>query len=195
MTLRPQAGIAYADLVKTTPEAWLQRNDFAASPEDSPRYELERDETKGQYLVAASASGSFPSAFALGDMPAKVGAPPVAPPAAARSPETRLVVVSSADFLTDMMRMSESGFNASFALSAADWLCSSDDLIAIRSRAEADTRLNRIQDGDLKAFLIGLTYFASLGLVPGAVIAYGLARSAKRSRAERESRAVRGGEA
>lgn len=103
--------------------------------------------------------------------------------------------MSSADFLTDMMRMSDSGFNASFALSAADWLVSADDLIAIRARAVIDTRLNRIKDADTRAFLVALTYVVTLGLVPLAVVVYGLARASRRARRERESRTVRGGEA
>jgi len=91
--------------------------------------------------------------------------------------------------------MSDSGFNASFALSAADWLSSRDDLIAIRARAVTDTRLNRIQDQGLRDFLIALTYIVTLGLVPLGVVVWGLVRFAKRNRAERESRAKRGGEA
>ncbi|PKL08763.1 MAG: hypothetical protein CVV51_07215, partial [Spirochaetae bacterium HGW-Spirochaetae-7] len=149
----------------------------------------------GQYLVAASASGSFPSAFAAGDPPARDGAAPAPLPPASSSPPTRLVVVTSADAMTDLMRMSDSMFNASFALSAADWLSSSDDLIAIRTRAVADTRLNRVKDEGLKSFLIGLTYAMTLGFVPLCVIAFAWVRQTRRNRAERASRAAQGGEA
>ncbi len=195
MMLNPVAGAAYTELAKTTPKAWLQTRDFAAAPEDQSRYALELAETTGQYLVAASATGSFPSAFAAGDTPVRDGAPPPPKPVSAISAPTRIVVVSSADFLTDLMKMSDSGFNASFALSAADWLSSRDDLIAIRARAVTDTRLNRIQDQGLRDFLIALTYIVTLGLVPLGVVVWGLVRFAKRNRAERESRARRGGEA
>lgn len=195
MTLRPVGSVHYEELARTTPKAWLQTKDFAAGPQDQPMYALERDSTTGQYLVAATGKGSFPSAFATGPAPARPGAPPPPAPAALSSPETRIVVVSSADFLTDMMRMSDSGFNASFALSAADWLVSADDLIAIRARAVIDTRLNRIKDADTRAFLVALTYVVTLGLVPLAVVVYGLARASRRARRERESRTVRGGEA
>ncbi len=195
MTLRPVGTVHYEELAKTTPKAWLQTRDFAAGPQDQPMYALERDSTTGQYLVAAAGKGSFPSAFAAGPAPTRAGAPPPPAPAALSSPETRIVVVSSADFLTDMMRMSDSGFNASFALSAADWLVSADDLIAIRARSVIDTRLNRIKDADTKAFMVALTYVVTLGLVPLAVIGYGLARAGRRARRERESRTARGGEA
>jgi ABC-type uncharacterized transport system involved in gliding motility auxiliary subunit len=189
------AGVTYQELAKTTTKAWLQTANFAAGPQDQPLYTLEREETLGQYLLAASANGSFPSAFASGDQPSREGAAPAPVPAATQSPETRVVVVSSADFLTDLMKLSDSGFNASFAVSAADWLSSSDDLIAIRTRAETDTRLNKIQDEDLRDFLIALTYIITLGLVPLGVIAYGLLRSARRNKLERASRIPRGVEA
>jgi len=193
LATRPLPGIEYLDLVKTTPRAWRQTRDFAAGPDDQELYDDEREATEGQYLVGLSASGSFPSAFAASPVPD--GAPPPGPTAPASSPPTRIVVVSSADFLTDLMQMSQSGFNASFALSAADWLSSSDDLIAIRARAESDPRLNRIKDERDKAFMISLTYLVNLGLVPLALILYGVARAWKRSRREAAARAGRGSEA
>lgn len=195
ITLRPVQGAIYRELAKTSPKAWLQTGNFAAGPQDQQLYALEREETLGQYLVAASASGSFPSAFAEGDPPSRDGAAPALPPPASSSPPTRIVVVSSADAMTDLMRMSDSMFNASFALSVADWLSSSDDLIAIRTRAVADTRLNRIKDEGLRSFLVGLTYAVTLGFVPLCVIAYALLRQARRNRAERASRGLHGGEA
>ncbi|PKL26535.1 MAG: ABC transporter [Spirochaetae bacterium HGW-Spirochaetae-3] len=195
IALRPVAGASYAELARSTPRAWLQTADFAAGPDDQSLYALERDETTGQYLLAAAASGSFPSAFSAGDMPIRDGAPTVPAPPSAKSADTRIVVVSAADFVTDLMTMSDSGFNASFALSAADWLSSRDDLIAIRTRAVADARLNRIRDEGLREFLVALVYAVCLGIVPLGVVAYGLARSAGRARVERESRAERGGEA
>lgn len=195
MTLRPVAGASYTELARSTPKAWLQTDNFAAGPDDQALYDYERAETTGQYLLAAAASGSFPSAFAAGDMPSRDGAPPLDAPSVAKSAETRLVVVSAADFVTDLMTMSDSGFNASFALSAADWLASSDDLIAIRTRAVSDARLNRIKDEGLRDFLVALVYAVCLGVVPLGVAAYALARSARRARAERESRTERGGEA
>lgn len=194
LRLRSVDGVEYVELAKTSPKAWLQTERLAAGPGDQALYALERDGTGGQYLLAASASGSWKSAFMAGDLPYRDGAPPIEPPRP-ESPPTRMVVVSSADFLSDLMRMSDSGFNASFALSAADWLSSSDDLIAIRSRAVADTRLNRVADEGLRDFLVALTYIVCLGVVPIGVAAFGLARSVRRRRAEEGSRPSRGGEA
>jgi ABC-type uncharacterized transport system involved in gliding motility auxiliary subunit len=195
LTLKPGSGAKYRELAKTSPKAWRQTKDFAASPEDQVRYALEREGTTGQYLVAASAAGTFASAFAAGDPPSREGVPPPPLPPNAVSPETRIVVVSSADFLTDLMRMSDSMFNASFALNAADWLVSSDDLLALRTKSTVDTRLNKIRDPGTKAALVAITYVVPIALVPLAVVVYGLARSSRRNKRERESRAAAGGEA
>ena len=151
--LKPVQGVEYSELAKTSQSAWLQTKDFATGPGDASLYALERDSTSGQYLVAVAASGSFESAFKAGDEPSRDGVAPLSP-GQASSPETRLVVVSSADFISELMRMSESGFNVSFALSAADWLSSGEDLIAIRSRLDADRRLNKIQDEATRSMMI-----------------------------------------
>ncbi|GAB1454861.1 GldG family protein [Spirochaetota bacterium] len=192
MSIRPLSGVTYTELAKTTPKAWLQSRQFATGPDEQALYGLEKEESTGQYLLAVSASGSLPSAFSAGDIPYREGAASLPMARAKVSEPTRIVVVSSADFLTDLMTMSDSGFNALFAVSAADWLCSRDDLIAIRSRALVDTRLNRIQDEGQKAFMIGLTYIVTLGLIPFGIIAFGLLRASRRNRAERESRCRRG---
>lgn len=195
LDIKPLDGIEYDELAKTSPKAWRQTTDFAAGPDDQARYAIERDQTAGQYLVAASASGSFPSAFSSADPAKRDGVPPAPPPPRPKSPATRMVVVSSADFLTDLMKMSDSGFNASFALAAADWLTSSDDLAALRTRAQSAPRLDRIKDASLRSSMIGLTYVVCLGLLPLGVAAYGVARHLRRERRERRFRAEIGGEA
>jgi len=194
IVMKPVDGIEYGTLAKSTPNAWLQATRFMAGPQDAAMFGLERDSTGGQYVVAATAAGSFKSAFSAGDLPAREGAAAVPPPIPSSAP-TRVVVVSSADFLTDLMRMSNSVFNVSFAVSAADWLGSGADLIAIRARAETDPRLNRIKDEGTRAFLVTATYAVNLVLIPLAIVLAGAIRAMGRSRRERESRMARGGEA
>lgn len=191
LSLAAREGLSMVELAKTTPKAWLQTDRLLTGPQDKALYALERDATQGQYLLAAAATGRLRSAFAAGDMPTREGAPLLAPPQAAESPETRLVVVSSADFLTDLIGMSGSGFNASFALSAADWLASGDDLVELRARAVTDTRLNQISDEGLRDVLVMLTYAINLVLVPLAVILYALVRARRRERRERDCREAR----
>jgi ABC-type uncharacterized transport system involved in gliding motility auxiliary subunit len=188
LILRSVAGVSAVELVKTSPKAWKQTKELAAGPEEAYLYENERASTEGQYVLAAALSGSFTSAFAGGDLPSREGEAPLPAPLA-RSPDTRIVALSSADFLTELVRMSGSGFNLSFALAAADWLSSDEDLAAIRSRAERDLRLNKLSDENARALLISLTYVINLFIIPAAAIGYGIARSHKRSKRERIARA------
>ncbi|HOX91703.1 MAG TPA: Gldg family protein [Spirochaetales bacterium] len=187
LELIQKPGLVYTELYKTSPGAWKQTKELVTGPEYSSMYEQEQGLTTGQYLVAASASGSFPSAFANGDLPSRDGMPALAPGLKA-SPDTRVVVFSCADFLTDLMEMSQSGFNASVAVAATDWLSSEDDLIAIRSRAAIDPRLNRIDEPGTRSAMIALTYAVNLFLVPVAVIAFGVLRAWKKKRLESSAR-------
>lgn len=189
MELRAPAGVKATALARTSPRAWKQTKDFAAAPEDEFRYEDERAATGGQFIVAAALSGPIPSAFASGDLPSRAGEPALGPPTRNSAADARLVVVSSADFLTELLRMSGSGFNLSFALAAADWLSADADLAAVRTRGQADLRLNRIQDEGLREFVVGLSYAVNLIAIPALVAVLGLLRAAARRRREAAARA------
>jgi len=178
-------GIEAAELVKSTAKAWLQTKDFAVGPDDEFRYAAEAGSTTGQYLLAASLSGSFPSAFAGKPVPKREGAAALPPPPA-RSQRGRILVVGSADFANDLMGMTDSGFNASFVADAAEWLASGDELVAIKGRGSRDPRLNKVREPARRAALASLAYALNLVVVPGAVIAYGAVRAGKRRRAARE---------
>jgi ABC-type uncharacterized transport system involved in gliding motility auxiliary subunit len=192
MELRAPAGVSATALARTSPRAWRQTRDFAAAPEDEYRYEDERAATGGQFIVAAALSGPLPSAFASGDLPSRDGEPALSPPIRNAAADARLVVVSSADFLTELLRMSGSGFNLSFALAAADWLSADADLAAVRTRGQADLRLNKIQDEGLREFVVGLSYALNLIAIPALVAALGLLRAAARRRREAGARAEGG---
>ncbi len=192
MTLGQVPGVTATPLAGTTAKAWKQAGRFDVNPENEASFYLDAESTKGSYDLAVALEGTFPSAFAGRALPTREGAaePLAAPPAAGRP--TRMVVVSSADFLTDLMTMSDSTFNAAFAGNAADWLSSDDDLIAVKARAENSTRMRKFEDPAAKAGLEFLTYAVTLALVPGLVVVYGLARASRRKKLERESRGAKG---
>ncbi|MCX7025422.1 MAG: Gldg family protein [Spirochaetes bacterium] len=195
MTLRAVDGVKTEPLAQTGAKAWLQTGRFEVNPENEAGFYLEAEATRGQYVLAAALSGSFPSAFANRTLPVREGASGKLAPPPATGRDTRIVVVSSADFLTDLMTMSESTFNAAFAGNAADWLSSDDDLIAVKSRSEGGTRMRQFDDPAAKRTLVLFVYAITLVAVPGFVVAWGLARASKRSRLEKESRKTKGGAA
>ena len=123
LEILPRQGVEAAAIVKTTPKAWLQTKDFAVGPDDEPRYAAEEGSTTGQYVLAASLTGTFAPYFAGKAMPKREGAEAL-PPLPEKPRESRILVVGSADFANDLMQMTESTFNASFIADAAEWLAS-----------------------------------------------------------------------
>jgi ABC-type uncharacterized transport system involved in gliding motility auxiliary subunit len=192
LELQPPAGVQASPLVKSTPKAWLQKDRFAIAPEDASQYAAEAGSTTGQYLLAASLSGTLPAAYAGKSVPTRAGAAALAPlPQAPRA--SRIIVVGSSDFANDLMTITESTFNASFIVSAADWLSSGDDLVAIKTRGTRDTRLAKVQDPELRSGLITLAYAINLVLVPLIVLAFGLVRSQRRRRLAKDEALLKSG--
>ena len=181
----PRTGVEYESLVKTTPKAWLQKSRFAVSPDEAGMYAAEAGSTTGQYVLAATLSGPFPEAYAGKSVPSRAGAAPL-PPLPQETRPSRIVVVGSSYFAHDIMTVSDSTFNAAFIAGAADWLSSGDDLIAIKTRGARDSRLIKVQDPQVRSFLISLAYVVNLGLVPLLVLGFGLARSMRRRRLAKE---------
>lgn len=188
--LSPRPGLDAEVLVRTSPGAWKQTRAFAAAPEEEALYREEEGTTRGQYVLAAAVSGIFPRAYEGGPPPGLPGAAASTPPDL--SPEGRipgrLVVVGSSDFLTDLMGMSGSEANAFFAVSAADWLSSRDDL-PLPAAARNPRRL-RLPEGDAeRRRAVVFVYVLNILAVPALAGLAALLRSARRTRAERAGRA------
>ncbi len=176
--------------MKTTSEAWLQKENYSVSLEEVALYSSDTGSTAGQYILAAGLSGVLPQAYAGKAVPKREGADPL-PALPEHSRSSRIVVVGSVEFATDFMTISGSEFNASFIAGAADWLASGDDIVALRTRGQRDTRFSKVKDAETKSALATLSYIVNIGLVPAAVLAYGLVRAAKRRRQERDEASSR----
>jgi ABC-type uncharacterized transport system involved in gliding motility auxiliary subunit len=185
-----RSGVESSALVKTTNEAWLQKDRYSVSLEEIPLYSSDTGSSTGQYILVASLSGVLPQAYAGKPVPKREGADPL-PALPEHSRSSRILVVGSVEFATDYMTISGSEANASFIASAADWLASGDDIVALRSRGQRDTRFSKIKDAETKSALATLSYILNIGLVPAAVLAYGLVRAAKRRRQERDEASSR----
>ncbi|MGO8692410.1 MAG: GldG family protein [Rectinemataceae bacterium] len=185
LELEKRSGVDEQSLVETTPKAWLQTKHFAVGPEDEPYYAEEADNTTGRYLLAVSLSGILPQAYAGRPVPTRSGSEAL-PPLPSASRPSRIIVVGSSDFATDLMTMTDSQFNASFISDAADWLASGNELVSIRTRGMRDMRLARIQDPDVRNAVIMFIYVLNLGLVPLLVLVFGLLRAGKRRRIARD---------
>jgi ABC-2 type transport system permease protein len=134
----------------------------------------------GPRLLGVALSGRFSSFFAGAEAPrpeepnaeipeGQVAAQSEVP--LARSPETRLVVIGDAEFLSDFVArslgMTEGGFfaeNLAFMQNLIDWINLDSDLIGIRSRGAATRRLQRVETGT-EALIETLNYAVPLGLL------------------------------
>jgi ABC-type uncharacterized transport system involved in gliding motility auxiliary subunit len=184
LTLSPPPGVKAEVLMRTGKGAWLQTKNFAIGPQDEAEYDTEAPATTGQYNLAASLSGVLPMAYAGKPIPVKAGAPELPPlPAAARS--SRLVILGSADFANDLMTMTNSTFNATFAANMTEWLVSGNELAALKARATQETGFDKVADPASRALRILFAYLLNIVLVPGGLVVYGLLRSRKRKLAAR----------
>jgi len=136
-------------------------------------------------LLAAALSGRFKSYFADREVPGQgadddtgEGEDPEAakPPrkvALEESPETRLLVVGDAEFLSDFVARAlasvDGGFfveNLRFAQNLIDWTGLDNDMIGIRARGMVSRRLERIDKGE-KIFIEVINGVVAVALLAG----------------------------
>jgi ABC-type uncharacterized transport system involved in gliding motility auxiliary subunit len=179
LSVNAPAGVAVEELVRTTKQAFLQTKSFAIGPSEEDLYYGEQATTKGQYLLAASLSGSLPMAYAGKPLPTREGAPALEALPASPSP-TRLIVVGSADFATDLMTMTDSGYNAAFVANAAEWAAYGPELAALKVRGTHDTSLSKVSDTSRRSVIILFAFGLNILLIPGGLALSGFVRSRRR---------------
>jgi ABC-type uncharacterized transport system involved in gliding motility auxiliary subunit len=175
LTLKDRSGVKGEALVKSTPKAWLQTANFAIRPEESANFQAEAGKTGGQYTLAVTLAGPLPGLWASGAPPLRAGAAALSPQQNPPAP-SKIIVIGSSDFATDLMAMTNSLFNAAFVAAATDWLATGDELAAIKTRGQKDPRLSKIQDPAVKNSYVIVSYAINLVLVPGILLAVALVR-------------------
>jgi len=194
VTVTPKEGVAYTDLVQSSPGSWKARAPYdvrALVPEDQRH---PGRPAGGPYPLAVAAEGAFPSRYAgksvtrpagQGSDAGEAAEAEVAVPKAEPVPG-RLLVVGSGGFLENTFLMN--GENVPFVMNAVDWLMKDEDLIALRSRGATDRPLEPVSDTAREALKAG-------NVLGGAflLIAVGLVRwKARQGRRRRLVAAVSG---
>lgn len=182
LQLSPAAGVVATPLVRTTHRAWLQTKNFAVAPEDEARYAEEAPTTTSQYILAASLVGRMPMAYAGKPLPSRPGAAPL-PALPSEAKPSRLIVIGSADFTTDLMTLTDSLFNASFAANAVEWVSYGDEIAALKARGSRDPRLTKIQDPAQKSLVQLLALGINILVLPGGVALFGFVKARRRKSA------------
>jgi ABC-type uncharacterized transport system involved in gliding motility auxiliary subunit len=177
-------GVEARAIVKSTPNAWTMEGRFETNPALAQML-AQQAPNRAQYPLVVALSGEFSSSFADRPLPTRAGESPPKGPLARRSPPTRLLVVADADFASDILQYTQAEYNLAFLSNCAAWLSQEDDLLAIKTRAQVDTRLSRIQDPAQRSAAMRASQAINVVVVPLLVVAAGVARLLLRRRKKR----------
>jgi len=176
-SLASAKGLQFEPIVRSSNRSGAQVAPFDISPY---REFMPADFGQSGLILAATIQGSFKSFFSEMDksqIEAEVG---FVDSILTESPQTRLVVVADADFVTDQnIRGSD---NLAFFLNMVDWLSQDEALITIRSKQVTVQPLKEISPGARKLIKYGNTF----GL-PFLVIVFGVVRWQIRRQVKRKS--------
>ncbi len=166
-------GTDFRPLIMTGKKAWLQTKDFVVAPGPESSYEAELEATVGQYTLAASAQVRIPGAAG----------------------PSRLIVVGSSDFASDLSAMTGSAFNTDFVLGAIDLLVPGSLFAAtgnedsgkssaevLKPRKVRDRRFSRAESAESAGRLISANYFINLFFIPAGIVIAGMIHVAGRKR-------------
>ena len=180
LKIQERPGLSAEVIASSSADSWLQRDRLMTNPYEAPAFKAFAADSAGKYPLAATLKGGFQSYFKGRPAPVRAGEKSPWAETVPASPETRLLVVGDSDFASDLMRYSESTYNLAFFENALDWLSSDDSMASIRTRTARDLRLSKIEDPKRKAGAILFAEVVNIGLVPLAVLAFGLLRSLRR---------------
>lgn len=176
LRLKPVRGISAEPLIRSSAGSWLMKPPFTVDPFRLVGAQAPAS-SKGHYVLAYALTGTFPSFFA--DDSQKLSAP------------GRIIVIGDVDFASDLMQFSDSAHNALFLENAVEWLSSDSDLLAIKTRASGDQRLDRMQDPRREARSMRTAEAVNVVLIPLLVLAAGLVRLFFRSERHAATMAAR----
>ncbi|MDR1588451.1 MAG: GldG family protein [Treponema sp.] len=180
--LVPVDGVEETALFTTTPEAWLQTENFSINPDQSYTFNMEEEETRGTQILGAALTGKFPSWFKGKPKPAREGMDGELPDMPAETGDSRIIVIGDTDFGSAYIQYTRSQQNLDFFIKTLDWLGNDDDIIGIRSRQASSGRLDKITDGEKRAAAMLFARILNVVLIPLAVIALGLLIALRRRR-------------
>jgi len=175
-------GVQEQVLASTSPNAWTMTGQFVTNPEIVQTLQgPSPGGVSGQQALAVALTGTFPSAYAGRQIPKREGEGAGKAPIL-RSAVTRLIVVGDSFFASDSIQYTQAEYNMSFLSNCAEWLSQGDDLLAIKTRAQRDTRLDLVADPNQKVFLMNRSMVISIAVMPLLVILVGGIRLLRRRR-------------
>lgn len=172
------AAQATTHLVKSSDKAWIMKDQFITDPYKIRNSELlsaESAESAGQYILGVSIEKGFDSFFSPETFIPPAGVVMPYEEIKTNGETTRAIVFGDSDFASNIIQYSDSMYNMDFLLNCADWLAKEDELMEIRTRAERDNRLNRLDPQRAQAHYL-FSQIVNLLIIPMLVIGYGIIR-------------------
>lgn len=153
-TVAVPEGVVRTPLMFSSPKSDVQQGYFQIQPQIDSRPTFRN----GPYVLGASLTGTFPSAFT----PTKKSVP------------TRIVVVGDGDVLNEQVLGVIPG-NIGFGLNLVDWLIQDEDLLGIRTKSVVARPLDDVSDS-LRNWIKYLSWLGPVLLI----VLYGLIRWRRR---------------
>lgn len=168
------AGVKAQTIARSSQATWLfaVEDSFLADPQALPQADPEN--LAGPQNLVVTLTGSFPSHFKSAQKPVGATDTPII-----ESPETRVVVVGSNDWISDAM---PNRLNVAFFANLLDWLVQDEGLMAIRTRSINNRPLKQLGDTGRATFK-----YANMLLPPLFLVAFGIVRWRLRTRRKRRA--------
>jgi gliding-associated putative ABC transporter substrate-binding component GldG len=181
-------GVKAETLVSSSSEGWVMKDSYQIDPLLSQTPSVQETGPRGASILALTLTGSFKSYFLGKQIPTRAGEKTRwSSIAGSSSADTRIVVIGDADFASDMIQYTQAEYNPAFLSNCAEWLGMQDDLLTIKTKSQADVRLNKITEPAAKARAILGVQILNMAVVPLCVVAFGVVRLILRRR-RREAR-------
>lgn len=145
-------GVTAVELASSSASSWLMHEPFVIDPFNVPQQPGTSDAKNKRALAYALLVGS----------------------------RGRMVVVGDSDFLTDLMQFSDSLVNVVFVENAILWLSGNEDLLALKTRAPVEGRLDRIEDEQVRSTVMLVSEILNVAAIPLLVLLVGLFRALRR---------------
>jgi len=176
-----RVGVKEDVLIRTSPDSWIMKDRYELNPVLSASFS-ESAGSREKRALAVALQGRFVSFFKGRPIPTRKGEKPPSGAVVEQSPDTRMLVIGDSDMASGMVQYTNANYNLAFLSNCAEWLSSDDDLLGIRTRTQADVRLNRIQDPVAKARVMAVSQILNVIVVPLAVVLVGVLRLLLRRR-------------
>ncbi|RPJ07937.1 MAG: hypothetical protein EHM28_05665 [Spirochaetaceae bacterium] len=173
-------GVKAESLVATSPYAVRIKNQSTLDPQTTSQMYAVNSESKAQATLIATLSGELPSFFK--DKPAPVPAEIIA----RSNPQARIMVSGNSEFINFQrlqgvaqqmpQYMQSLQYNINFFMTSLIWLTNSPDIISIKTRANRDTSLGKIQEDGPRDAAKNFAIYFNLVVIPLAVIIAGVVR-------------------